>query len=497
MPAPNAMQQHQQIPLKIVGGNKFGRYPKISVEQTFNMIVSDDALVPYAGYKVVFDQLSPTNKGRGLYASSRGNLMVAVWGSGVYKLTLSGSVFSYVFIGFLDTTAGDVYMAENNNNQIAITDGINIYGYKWSDPPALLSSNGAGITIPAGLKNPGYISFQNGRFIVSDTTSKNWYLSAANDVTNFPSTAQFQGSLESKPDTVQAVFPTPGGGNNIVVFGHTVIEQWQDIGAALFPYQRSSTSNIDFGTINASSIAALDSYVVWLAVNESSGVSLMIYAGNNAQRISMDGLDYKLASLSAPEDCTAFLFRQDGHIIYQFTFITDNLSYIYDLTTQQFFTVTDENLNHHIAKNVVFFQNKYYFVSLNGGDLYEFGSNITFMEYASLVRHIIPQIRITNPIRLPNQSMFIIKSASFTIENGQQASPIVPPSTSAAIDLSISRNGGESFGSAVRIDSNPSGQRRSRLIYQKLGQANDATFQIRFIGYQRFVAFDGVVEIYQ
>jgi hypothetical protein len=495
MPAPNAHQQHQQIPLKIVGGNQFGRYPKISVEETLNMIVSDDALVPYAGYKAVLTQ-STAQKGRGLYASSRGNLMVAVWGSGVYSITGVSGVFSAQFIGNIDTGAGDVYMSENNSGQVAITDGINIYGYNWTLPPALLKSNGGGISIPTSLKNPGYISFQNGRFLVADTTSKQWYLSAANDITSFPSASANIGSLESKPDTVQAVFPTPGGGNNIVVFGHTVMEQWQDVGAALFPYQRSSTSNVDFGTINASSIAALDNYVVWLAANESSGVSLMIYAGNTAQRISTDGIDYKLAALSNPEACSAFLFRQDGHIIYQFTFTEDNLSYIYDITTKQFFTVTDESLNYHIAKNVVFFQNKYYFVSLNGGDLFEFGTNITDIEYSNGTRHIIPQVRITSPIRLPDQSMYIIKSLSFAIENGQQEDPILP-NTSAAIDLSVSRNGGESFGTTVRIDMNPNGKRISRLIYQRLGQSNDTTFQIRFIGYQRFVAFNGIVEIYQ
>ena len=48
--APKANQGTFTIPLDLVGGNKFGRYKKVSVEQTFNMMVSDDALVDYAGY---------------------------------------------------------------------------------------------------------------------------------------------------------------------------------------------------------------------------------------------------------------------------------------------------------------------------------------------------------------------------------------------------------------------------------------------------------------
>ena len=33
MPAPLASQNILEVPLSIVGGNKFGRYPKISVEE--------------------------------------------------------------------------------------------------------------------------------------------------------------------------------------------------------------------------------------------------------------------------------------------------------------------------------------------------------------------------------------------------------------------------------------------------------------------------------
>ena len=44
-------QNFKKISWQIVGSTKFGRYPKISHEQTFNMIRADDFLVDYAGYK--------------------------------------------------------------------------------------------------------------------------------------------------------------------------------------------------------------------------------------------------------------------------------------------------------------------------------------------------------------------------------------------------------------------------------------------------------------
>jgi len=530
MPAPERSQNIQEVQLKVVGGNKFGRYPKISVEQTWNFIVSDNALVPYAGYKNVLN-VGGTNVGRDIFSSIPGNLMLGVWGSQVFVIS---TALVATFVGSLTTTTGDVFIEENNNQEIAITDGVHIYVYNWGSGLFSTSDVTPGFTLPVGLDNPGYISFQNGRLIVVDTDSSNWYLGKFNDALTWTGTGTYIGALQSKPDRVQAAVPTPGGGNNLCLFGHAVVEQWQDIGAATFPYQRSSTFNVDFGCLNASSIAALDTYIVWLSASETSGATVMIINGSNAKSISTDGLDFKLAELTNPTNCTGFLFRQDGHVIYQFCFPDDNLSYALDLNTNLFFTVTDERLNYHPARNVVFFNDNYYFVSLKNPNLFLFDTTITDIDYGNDEVFELPRLRIAPPLRLPSQRMYIIKSLGFTIENGQ---PNIPTTIttftgmlddlatedsfdittedgdlialdggadssntsiyySEAVDLSISRDGGESWGNAERQYMNPIGKRTSRFIFQRLGQANDASPQLRFSGFGRFVAFDGVVEVY-
>ena len=110
MPAPNAQAEVQPIPLVMVGGTHFGRYPKISDEQTWNFIVSDGFLVPYAGYKNVLT-IASNNSGRGLYASYRANIMIAVFGTIVYSID---DKLAATFVGNLETTTGDVYISENN-----------------------------------------------------------------------------------------------------------------------------------------------------------------------------------------------------------------------------------------------------------------------------------------------------------------------------------------------------------------------------------------------
>ena len=539
-PAPKSIQDVQEVPLKIVGGTHFGRYPKISLEETWNFIVSDGFLVPYAGYKNVLN-LTSNVAGRGIYSSYVGNFMLVVIGASVYtvKVNFLGTLES-TFIGNLQTTVGDVFISENNNGEIALTDGVFLYVYNYltTTVPLLRSSDPSTanpITFP--FKNPGYISFQNGRLIVAVQDTTNWVLSDSNKATSWSTTSPFVGSIQTKPDFCQGAIPVPGGGNNLLVFGRNVTEVWQDVGAALFPYQRNSTFNIDYGCLNAASLAHLKDITVWLAVNEQSGPVLMVAHGSGGfEAISTDGIDYQLSNLKKPENCTGFLYQQDGHVIYQFSFPTDNISYAYDFNTKLFFNVSDENLNYHIAREVVYFNNTYYFVSLNGGNVYEFDTLFTSAQYADDDIRQIPRIRICPPLRMSNQRYFIGKSLGFTIEQGQpntvrivnqfpnsnisittessslldtenseiliteQKSTVANASyyyTSEQVNLAISRDGGETFGSFWGQDMNQTGNFKSRFIYQRLGIVNDATFQLRFNGFGRFVCTDGVVEVYQ
>lgn len=489
--------QVQQVPLKIVGGNLFGRYGKLSDEQTFNMIVSDNGLVDYAGYAAVA-QMTSTTKGRGIHTSSIGNFMLAVVGGQAYRINTN---LVPLFIGNLATNKGDVSIAENNNREIVITDGINIYVYNYFDSSFKISGVDFMFSYTFTF-NPGYITFQNTRFLVAANGTNNWVLSASNDATTWPADASHVGELQTKPDTVQAAIPFPGRGNLMFLLGKTVTESWTDTGAALFPYQRSSSFNVDYGCLNPNSIAWQDNYIVWLGQSEESGIVLLYTTGGETKQISTDGIDFVLSQLKNPQDCTGFMVKIDGHLMYHFTFNTDNLSYLYDFNTKMFFTVTDEFSNYFIARQVVFFNNDYYFVSFNDGKLYRMGTQYTNYTYSLpnadvLIQKEIPRIRICPPVRLPSQNYFIARSASFTIENGQPntitfTNNIVD--TNMAIDLLLSYDGGTTFGSSYRYNLNFTGKRKSKLIYYRLGQANDMTPQIQFWGSKRFIAFDGVIE---
>lgn len=533
-----------QVPLDIVGSTKFGRYPKISVEQTFNMIISDNFLVPFAGHKEV-SNIVDTAQGRAIFTSVRYNHIILVIGNNVYAVS---SNLSYTLVGTIATFEGDVFIDENNTHQVAICDLKNIYIYNYisgSFSIATLADNPDGSTFI-----PGYISYQNGRFVAAALGTQFWRLSEVGNGLSWPDDAFHVGTLQTKPDSVIATQRVPSRGNLLYVFGSTVTEIWQDVGARLFPYQKNSSVNVDYGCLNSATIAYNDTIVVWLAANEKSGPMIAYSTGGDIKKISTDGIDFKLTQLTNPTNSYGFLFRQDGHLIYQITFPDDNLTYIYDFNTDKFFTLTDENLNAHIAKRVAFFNDDYYFVSFIDGNLYQFGTQFSTYNGAE-----IPRIRICRNIRFPDASRFAINNVTFTIEQGTQENvfinenlltesgeiiftedgqpiqtsinvteyqyePLLTESgdvlltesgqellTSTPLDtpyaipqtvgLSLSKNGGESFGNIWTKQLNPRGKFKNRLIYWNLGSGNDIIPQFRFWGLSRFVATDGLVSLYQ
>lgn len=508
-------QKYKDLPLKIVGSNKFGRFPKMSSEETFNMIVADDWLVGFAGWKSV-RQFNPTGEGRGIYSSTRLNKMFIVIDDDIISLD---STLSATYLGTMTTFSGDVFIAENTAGQIAFSDSNNLYVYTNS-------TNTLTTLTPAMLGfTPGYITFQNGRFISPALGTDQWRLSDPNDGTSWPSGAQYTGAVQTKPDNAVAAIRFPGAGNMLLIFGQTVAEPWYDLGLQLFPYQRSTSTNFDYGCLNPATIAESEDMVAWLAINEKSGPVISYTDGRTIKHISTDGIDFVLSNLTNPSNSFGYMLKLSGHLFYVITFKDDNLTYAYDFNTDSFYTLTDENMGYFIPRRVAFFNDQYYFVSIQDGNLYELSADFNTYDYGNGRVKEIPRIRVCPSVRLPDQSYFIAGYIGFTLEQGTYAYddrdtrfilvtedyvPLVTEDSvyylgggqtyvndAPRVDLSLSKDGGVAFGSSVGKVLNPLGRRKNRLMWYSLGIANDLVPQFRFHGFNRWVVTDGIIGVFQ
>ena len=303
----------------------------------------------------------------------------------------------------------------------------------------------------------------------------------------------------------------------------------------------------------------LNTHICWLGINEANAPSIMMFTGNTVERISTDGIDYLLDSLIRPEQSTAMMYRVDGHLFYHLTFyyknedrpdLSDNLSLIYDIYNKKFYHISDQNLNYHPARQIVYFNQDLFFISINNGCIYKLSTDLTFInediedtidspngifETDPNLKYEMQRIRIPQSIRFPTSTPFTTNQFVFTLEqgcdniegiqeclilmiteddirmfsenggpgnygiqlvperHGQEDCESVP--YKARIDLALSRDGGETFGNYVARYLNPIGYRKNILRWNKLGFANDLTLKIRFWGLGRFVSNDGLADV--
>jgi hypothetical protein len=207
-----------KLPLKLLCSTKFGRYPKISLEQVYNMFQSDGWMVNYAGYEFK-TKIAESGASRGMFYSSRLDQLFAVINQYVYSISTN---FVVSFIGTLSSISGDVFIDENIKSQIAFCDKQFIYIFDYS----------TGVFQKLNLDfSAGYITYQDNRFIASinsfASTSANpitpgWRVSDAN---------------------LLAIQPNPGGTITIVNPGSGYTNG--DILAVLYGHGGSITVTVD------------------------------------------------------------------------------------------------------------------------------------------------------------------------------------------------------------------------------------------------------------
>lgn len=526
---PNA----KQVPVKIVGSSVFGRHHLINDERTWNLFISDGWLINFAGYDQAIEILGDGIEGRGLFHSIRGNFMIAVLGQNIYRIDQN---LGFIFLFSVPSSTGEVVIDENLNSQICLIIAGTAYIYNYF--PGVATPIGQVVFDDGNTFQPSYVTYQNTYFIFgngdSSTNGSQWfvYQSGFNPSTlanplqlNHVRTL----ALQTKPDYARAAIRIPSHGNNLLVLGTSVGEIWTNVGG-LQTYQRQSSINIDYGVASVSTIASNDDMIAWLGVNEKSAPAIMVMYGGKATRISTDGIDYLLSRVQHPDISTGMFYRQDGHVFYILTFYDpeDNFSIMYDFTTEKFFDLTDWDFTYHPARQMAYFNNEIYFASLKQGSIMRLSSDITSISTDIQNVYEIPRVRKCDTFRLPGSERFIVNQFSFTVENGVEPNvyfqyecyghilgevsgdimydeddlPLLLEGGNCQIyrpriDVTLSKNGGETYSNAIPYFMHGTGHYKNQPRFNKLGEANLFTIQMRFWGFGAVVITDGVLEVYQ
>lgn len=532
-----------EFPVIVAGSSNFGIEPKVNGEKTYNMFISDEWLISLGGYERVLDLLA-AGEGRGAFNSIAGKFFIAVVNANVYQVT---NLLGATLIGQLQTSSGEVFIDENLNQQICIVDGVHAYIYNYSMAPNLTIQT-AGV-LGSGSLVPNYVTYHDTFFLfgngLRNPNGTQWYAYAFDDATHIKQ--QSDQTFQTKPDYPLAVKRIPGQSANVLVFGTSVCEIHTHIGDT-DNYRRNSSVSIDYGCASVSTIAASGEYIGWLGLNESNAPVIMIFSGQQAKPVSTDGIDRLLKNISRPDLSTAYFMRQDGHLFYVVTFYfkgnnklsADNMTIAYDIAADKFYNFSDQYLNYHPARQVVYIGQELYFVSLNNASIYRWSENVTaIIEDIADPTNQIPidprlvyemqRLRICNTIRAPKNTPFIVNNLTITIQQGTDESPpvndclvlmihedgrrifsedgkqIVPEGGGAddciavpytpKIQFAMSKDGCVTFSNYLDRQLNPLGVRRNILKYDRLGYCNEFTPKFRFWSTGSWLVTDGIVTV--
>lgn len=385
----------------------------------------------------------------------RGDFVYVVHRGTFYEINNAGVKTARGTIG---TTSGRVYMADNGT-QLMLTDGVLGYIYNFN---TLVFVQITDVDFPGAAT----VTWQDSYFIVNQPNSQRFYISAINDGLTWD--ALDFASAESNPDNIVAV---ASDNSNLYLFGAVSTEFWTNTGAADFPFARISGGATEWGCAAVNSIVKYDNSLAFLAKNRMGQVIVARMNGYLPQRISTPELEYIINNYSTVADATSFAYMLGGHPMLQISFPTGGESWLYDGLSQCWSKLQSNGLTRHRAEIGCNYINKILVTDYANGNMYRldqlaFTDNGDPIAMELISRHIAQE-----DIRITIDSIQLDMETGIGLAVGQGANP--------QIMMSVSKDGGHTFGTEQWVTIGAIGNYKTRAIWRRQGQARDWTFKFR------------------
>jgi hypothetical protein len=338
-------------------------------------------------------------------------------------------------------------------------------------------------------------------------------------------TGQLQlGSITSHPGNIVACRTLH---RRLFLFSVNFTEVWenQGIGANL-PFRRNNSLLIEYGTPALGSIATGFDSMFFLSNDKDGLGAVMQVSGTQAIPVSNRALDFALAGyaqLGQVADARAFLIKENGLIFYQLNFTQANHTYVYDMTLSNPSTEEGKlwhekevlNGNRDIAQTHGYFNGINYVFSYLLPRMYQIdptfftndGEAIRRMRISrSFVDPGYRRIRIDRfqldllqgsifsqgftpvPLTLFTESSFeLLTEGGDDILAEQPLDVMIPNDSAPTVYLSISRDGGQTFGYQIPAPMGQVGQRSFRTVWRKLGTIpRGQGFVVKILFFQQY-----------
>lgn len=426
------------------------------------------ALYPTPGL-VTQIQFPITAEVRGMRALSGLQYAIVIVGNRVYRVATD---LTYTQVGTLNTSSGPVSITDNIMTAEGLTayivDGANRYYYvvNTNSFNLLPISDGdwQGATVCDTVDN--YVAY-------NEPNTQNW---AVTDLGSPLSTTLLYGAKDGSPDTLVALIADH---RQVFLLGEVTSEVWINVGSQIsglitFPFQRVSGTSSQNGCGAPYSVARFAESFMFLSRDTLGTATIGIMKGYEYQRLSTHAVENSLVGYDV-SDARAFSFQIEGHEFYVITFPQIDLTWVYDLTTAQWFkwlywNASTATYERHRAQCGMAFANKNLVGDYENGKLYSVDLDV-FTDAGNPIRRLRRAPHITTDLQRQYFEEFQIQfQPGVGLPVGQGEDPQAM--------LRWSNDGGSTWSNEQWVSIGKIGQYLNRAIWRRLGWARDRVFEV-------------------
>jgi hypothetical protein len=449
-----------QLPL--LGLGLQGRSPNISAQRRLNLYLEisqdgDKSNITASGTPglELFTDLGSTPI-RGMHGL--GDWIYCCFRGSLYRINNAAIAES---LGTLLSTTGQVGIADNGT-QVMVVDGTAGYTYTIA--------TGAFAQITGDFPNGATtVTFLDSYFIVDDPANPGrFFVSALSDGTSWNALAY--ATAESNPDGLVRVMAEK---SLLGLFGEFSTEVWANTGALDFPFSRMQGGAVEWGLAARWSLCKFDDGLIWLARNRLGQVSVVAGSGaGGIQRVSTSDLDYQFSTYSAVADATGFSYMNSGHPFFQLNFPTASRSWLYDGKTGAWSELQSYGLTRHRGQTQTTFLDNIMVSDFDNGRIYKLLGSALTDNGDAIVRELISPHSFG-----PDDEQGFISEIRLDMETGLGTA--TGQGSDPQVQLSISRDGGHSFGTERWTSAGKTGEYRHRARWRRCGRARDMVIKVR------------------
>jgi len=412
--------------------------------------------------------LNPT-PGLTLFAGLVGNVIrgaikfndmyYVISGNTLYKVNEAGQETS---IGTIDTSFGHVRMAQNgatNGKEILIVDGTRGYINSISTGTDVLTAI-ADASFPDTATHCQYI---DGFFVVNDpSVTGKWFSSESYNGTTWD--ALDFATAERQPDKLQGLVVT---NREIWLVGEDTSEVWANDGSGGFAFSPLESGYSQWGTNAPQSLAETSGVAFWLGRNSEGGGFVIMTKGLQPSIVSPPGIVSQITDLDVTDDAYGWTYQYKSHIFYVLTFPTEELTLVYDVTTQEWHEWASKETGYFRGSNHVFLYGKHLVGDSLSGKVYELDWGVGTED-----GDLITRTRRSPWIHLEDKAT-IHRTVWLVLNSGASETSEEP-----TVILRFRDNDGD-WSSWKERSCGLTGEKDKRLVWRQLGKSESRMYEVQ------------------